>query len=79
MVRTPSTRKIKPEASLEERHAASFGRLVLENLRCVALSRQKRLLVMVGDPQLLEGPLAGKALPDLVALRELCRNEGVEL
>ncbi|MDD1956906.1 AAA domain-containing protein [Pseudomonas sp. 8209] len=79
MVRTPSTRKIKPEASLEERHAASFGRLVLENLRCVALSRQKRLLVMVGDPQLLEGPLAGTALPDLIALRDLCRNEGVEL
>lgn len=79
MVRTPSTRSIKPDASPEERHAASFGRLVLENLRCVALSRQKCLLVMVGDSELLEGPLAVAALPDLVALRGLCRDKGVEL
>lgn len=79
MVRTPNTRPTKPGASQEERHAAAFGRLVLENLRCVALSRQKCLLVVVGDSTLLEGPLASTGLPDLVALRALCSSEGVEL
>lgn len=56
-----------------------FGRLQTESLQCVALSRQKRLLVVAGDSALLEHPLAPQAVPALHALRALCRSEGVAL
>jgi hypothetical protein len=49
-----------------------FGHLMLENRLCVAMSRQQRLLVVVGDSAMLRGEAAEKALPGLVAFRELC-------
>ncbi|MCD2514713.1 AAA domain-containing protein [Massilia sp. G4R7] len=59
--------------------AGLFGRLQTVSLQCVALSRQKRLLVVAGDSGLLEHPLAPQAVPALHALRALCRTEGVAL
>ncbi|WP_342379388.1 AAA domain-containing protein [Myxococcus stipitatus] len=49
-----------------------FGHLMLENRLCVAMSRQQRLLVVVGDSAMLRGEAAAKALRGLVAFRELC-------
>jgi hypothetical protein len=49
-----------------------FGHLMLENRLCVAMSRQQRLLVVVGDSAMLRGEAAERALRGLVAFRELC-------
>jgi hypothetical protein len=59
--------------------AGLFGRLQTVSLQCVALSRQKRLLVVAGDSGLLDHPLAPQAVPALHALRALCRSAGVSL
>ncbi|MBK7864312.1 MAG: hypothetical protein IPJ65_38080 [Archangiaceae bacterium] len=39
-----------------------FGHLMLENRLCVAMSRQQRLLVVVGDSAMLRGEASEKAL-----------------
>jgi superfamily I DNA and/or RNA helicase len=49
-----------------------LGHLMLENRLCVAMSRQQRLLVVVGDTAMLRGEASEKALRGLVAFRELC-------
>jgi hypothetical protein len=49
-----------------------FGHLTLENRLCVAMSRQQRLLVVVGDSAMLRGEATEKALRGLVAFRKLC-------
>jgi superfamily I DNA and/or RNA helicase len=49
-----------------------FGHLMLENRLCVAMSRQQRLLVVVGDAAMLRGEASENALRRLVAFRELC-------
>jgi hypothetical protein len=49
-----------------------FGHLMLENRLCVAMSRQQRLLVVVGDSAMLRGEASEKALRGLVAFREIC-------
>lgn len=51
-----------------------FGHLMLENRLCVAMSRQQRLLVVVGDSAMLRGEASEKALRGLVAFHELCRG-----
>ena len=52
-----------------------FGHLMLENRLCVAMSRQQRLLVVVGDSAMLRGEASEKALRGLVAFRELCEGK----
>jgi AAA domain-containing protein len=49
-----------------------LGHLMLENRLCVAMSRQQRLLVVVGDSAMLRSEASEKALRGLVAFRELC-------
>lgn len=51
-----------------------YGFLMLENRLCVAMSRQQRLLVVVGDAAMAQGPAAESAVPALVAFRELCEG-----
>jgi superfamily I DNA and/or RNA helicase len=52
-----------------------YGFLTLENRLCVAMSRQKRLLVTVGDLAMVKHPSAPQAIPGLVAfVEELCRE-----
>ena len=51
-----------------------YGFLMLENRLCVAMSRQQRLLVVVGDSAMAKGPAAKSAVPALVAFRELCEG-----
>jgi superfamily I DNA and/or RNA helicase len=49
-----------------------YGHLILENRLCVAMSRQQRLLVVVGDPEMLRGPTAEDTMPGLVQFYKLC-------
>jgi hypothetical protein len=49
-----------------------FGHLVLANRMCVAMSRQKRLLVVAGDRGMLEHPEAATAIPALLEFSNLC-------
>jgi hypothetical protein len=51
------------------------GHLLLENRLCVAMSRQRRLLVVVGDAAMLRGDVAASALRGLVAFRSLCEGK----
>ena len=53
-----------------------YGHLMSPNRLCVSMSRQKRLLIVFGDPTLLEAPNAEPAIGPLVRFRqELCRGE----
>jgi hypothetical protein len=57
-----------------------YGHLMLENRLCVAMSRQKRLLIVVGDSGMLTGELAAQAVPALVCFLKLCGGDhGVRL
>ena len=57
-----------------------YGFLTSENRLCVALSRQKRLLVAVGDAELFSGEkgarLANFFVPALKNFCEMCQSEG---
>ena len=52
-----------------------YGHLVLENRLCVAMSRQKRLLIVAGDSAMLNGEIAAEHLRGLVKFKEMCRGE----
>ena len=57
-----------------------YGHLMLENRLCVAMSRQQRLLVVVGDSGMLQGQQAAEAVPGLIRFLKLCGGEhGVQL
>ena len=57
-----------------------YGFLTSENRLCVALSRQKKLLVVVGDSNIFVGKtwcdVADKCVPAMKALYELAKREG---
>lgn len=59
----------------------SYGFLTSENRLCVALSRQKKLLIIVGDSNIFVGKewtaISEKCVPAMKALYELARKEGV--
>lgn len=53
-----------------------YGHLMSPNRLCVSMSRQKRLLIVFGDPTLLEAPNAESAIGPLVRFRQaLCGGE----
>jgi hypothetical protein len=52
-----------------------YGHLMLENRLCVAMSRQKRLLIVVGDSGMLKGEQAAEAIPGLVQFLKLCNGD----
>lgn len=57
-----------------------YGHLMLENRLCVAMSRQQRLLIVVGDSGMLAGDQAADAVPGLVQFLKLCGGDhGVQL
>jgi hypothetical protein len=53
------------------RGSRDFGFLVLPNRLCVAMSRQRRLLVTVGDAAMFTSPEGRAAVPALAALHDL--------
>lgn len=52
-----------------------YGHLMVENRLCVSMSRQKRMLIVVGDSGMLKGPEAEKAVPALVNYYSLCQGD----
>lgn len=66
------------QAYKEEIGMRYYGRLVSENLLCVALSRQKKLLIVVGDAAIFHegkwGELAGTCVPAMRSFYELCKK-----
>lgn len=59
-----------PEQTEQERRR-KFGHLMSPNRLCVAMSRQKRLLIVAGDEQMLRTPGAVEAIGPLVHFREM--------
>lgn len=53
-----------------------YGHLTSPNRLCVALSRQKRLLVVTGDMQMVVGDIARQAVPALHDFLQLCYHKG---
>ena len=59
---------------------SKYGHLMLENRLCVAMSRQQRLLIVVGDSGMLKPNVAEDAIRGLKRFHELCGGEyGVKL
>lgn len=52
-----------------------YGHLRLANRMNVAMSRQRKLLVAVGDQSMAQGPEAEAGVPALAAFLKLCREE----
>lgn len=70
----------KPKDGDREKQARElFGHLCLYNRLNVSMSRQKKLLVVVGDSGLLQSDLAAEFVPGLVDFIKLCRKQGVVL
>lgn len=70
VVRTPRSGPPRSQDRAKEANR-QFGRLCLYNLLNVSMSRQKRLLVTVGDPAIVEGDLAREFIPGLVDFYDL--------
>ena len=79
MVRT-APQDWKPKGDDREKQARGlFGHLCLYNRLNVSMSRQKKLLVVVGDAGSLQNQLAADFVPGLVDFLHLCRSEGMVL
>ena len=55
---------------------STFGHLILSNRLNVSMSRQKKLLVVVGDSSLVTNELAKEFMPGLLNFYELVKNLG---
>jgi hypothetical protein len=76
MVRT-MPQEWQPRSDRADRQARSlFGHLCLYNRLNVSMSRQKRLLVVVGDSELIKTNLAAEFIPGLVNFFNLCKAKG---
>jgi superfamily I DNA and/or RNA helicase len=74
MVRSP--RHI-PEMAVAEKHMITiFGHLMSENRLCVSMSRQKKVLVVIGNAGLAQSDIGRAAVPALAAFCELCKEKG---
>lgn len=70
--------EIPMEGSTQEISRAmqkKYGFLMYENRLCVAMSRQKKALICVGDKEMLKGDFAEQAVPSLVEYYKLCCKE----
>ena len=66
------TRSNSLQASDEKARRRKFGHLMLANRLCVAMSRQKRLLIAAGDSGMLRSDGATEAIGALCKFYELC-------
>ena len=76
MVRTFPQSWTPKDDNREQQAGKLFGHLCLYNRLNVAMSRQKKLLVVAGDSGLLQSDLATEFIPGLVDFRKLCQTEG---
>lgn len=63
----------------ESQMRSLYGHLMSENRLCVSLSRQKKLLIVVGDKSMLECEIGCKAVPALASFLDLAKNKGAIL
>ncbi len=68
------TRSNRESVRDEKSARRKYGHLLLENRLCVAMSRQRQLLVLVGDAAMAEGEPATKNVPALQAFLHMCRG-----
>lgn len=61
------------EEGLKKKQAL-FGFLMSKNRLCVSMSRQKKLLAVVGDKNLFTSEIAKDAVPELSAFYDLCKS-----
>jgi len=54
----------------------NFSRLVVKNLLCVALSRQKKMLIVVGSKSIFNGEIAFKKVPSMFEVLKICKEKG---
>jgi hypothetical protein len=59
----------------EEDRRKKYGHLMLANRLCVAMSRQRRLLITVGDAAMFDTDEARAAVPGLSKFLDLCRSD----
>lgn len=83
MVRTQNRQRldnwIKHESDYKKIQIGTFGHLMSENRLCVSMSRQKRVLAIVGDGELVKTQVAVDAVPALKNFYDLCNEQGVIL
>ena len=79
MVRTLPQNWQPKDDDRDKQARALFGHLCLYNRLNVAMSRQKKLLVVVGDTGLLQSELAKEFVPGLVDFLQIFREQGVML
>lgn len=70
---------IRNEQDYKKKQQKIFGHLMSENRLCVSMSRQKRVLAIVGDGVLANTPIAVDAVPALKNFYDLCNEQGVIL
>lgn len=70
-------RSNREEDVTEKERRRKYGHLMSPNRLCVGMSRQKCLLIVVGDAGMLRAPHAGQAILPLVKYFDLCKEEGV--
>ena len=66
-----------PPEVAEKKRRRKYGHLMSPNRLCVSMSRQRRLLVVVGDADMLASAAAQEAVGPLKAFYELCQAEGI--
>jgi hypothetical protein len=69
------TRSNQLPGATDEDQRRKYGHLMLENRLCVAMSRQQRLLIAVGDIAFVQAEDAQKPLRALRAFSELCGGQ----
>lgn len=76
MVRSQSdySKLLQERAFSAKQQQAVFGHLMSKSRLCVSLTRQKKVLVLVGDSQLIKSPIASQAVPELRAFYDLCES-----
>ncbi len=70
---------IKNEINYKKKQQKLFGHLMSENRLCVGMSRQKKLLILVGDSDLVQTDIAKEAVFALGNYFELCKKTGALL
>ena len=68
---------VRSKAEYTKKVNSDFGFLVSKNRLCVSMSRQKKVLVVVGDKSYFESEYAQKNVPELYNYIKLCEDKGV--
>jgi hypothetical protein len=77
-VRTPDRSRLREDVDEKVNARHLFGHLCSSNRLNVSMSRQRKLLVVVGDPELVEGELAANHIPGLVDFYRISQKITIE-